>query len=198
MKIHICIVFFLNLVFIGCRDYNPSDRDYMLFNFPFNQIKDSLVIMDQFLENFSQQNKVKASFCIDKIRIHNDLYFTGKRVINLDKIAFGAINVYKDSSYINEIYSQNVFEKLPHEAIARFLNLALFLNLNEIHGAFKDFDLNVYVFDYKDSVIVDDVDRIIFVKKRNPESEIAFLKVKNKIKIYDEKDGLVLYNPNGY
>lgn len=191
-------LFILSIIFsfYSCGQ-KETNRDLLILNNQIKQVKDSLLVMNTFLINYSYTTRVKGGYWIDKKSRDGKLFFNGKRIVDLNELRMcfepKHDSVYKDC--IVNIRNHNEFKDLPLKHLERFLKLVLFLNHNNINGAYLNNEISTYVFAYKDSLIYDDEDRRMLVVEESVEHVDKLEEYLNEVKKYDEKNGVVLYNP---
>ena len=172
---------------------NDNKRDVIIFPTPIETVIDSLVVMNNFINNMSVHLDKNSGYRIDKGKFYNDLYIGGEKIANLDEVRKTIENSKHTTESVQINFKANdVFKTLTDQNLTRFINLAIFLDDNYISSSYHSRYYNTIVFDYRDTLIYDDQDvrNIVFIEGIKDTSHFM-----NEVVLFDRKDRLVLFSP---
>lgn len=193
-KFLIALIVLLVLIFLYKQFHkNDHKKNLITFQSPIETVIDSLKVMHNFINNMSIQLNKKTGYSIDKVKPGNDLYIGGKRVVSLKEVrnSMSKSKLSKDSVNIH-VNDNDIFNILTDKSLTRFINLAIFLDDNYVNSSYVDKYYSTLIFGYRDTVIYDDEDvrNIVFL-----ESILDTTQFLDEVKVYDRKNGLILFSP---
>ena len=181
------------LVLIKCLSREESIRDKIVFQTPVGTVVDSLEIMNNFISNMTLHLGKKSGYRIHKGEVYDDLYIGGEKIGNMDEIrnAIEESRLNPDSIQV-EVKTNDIFNALTDISLTRFVNLAMFLDDNNVSSSYYSQYYNAIVFDYRDTLIYDDEDvrNIIILETVLDTSQFL-----NEVRVFDRKNKIVLFSP---